>query len=170
MRQVREIYVEISGVGQQNVFVQREEFMFSAVELVTINSEPFAILSKSGYRNGHKRQLELFKSAGCSVNLSNEHQYEVKEKVRTTAKQIKEQIKSETQKKIVSVMVDSATRNGRSIYGISLQYKHNGVVKVVAIGMRELKKSHTAIYLADVLLEVLSEYEITLEQIISITR
>lgn len=169
MRQVREIYVEISGVGQKNVFVQREEFMFSAVELVTINSEPFAILSKSGYRNGHKRQLELFKSAGCSVNLSNEHQYEVKEKVRTTAKQIKEQIKSETQKKIVSVMVDSATRNGRSIYGISLQYKHNGVVKVVAIGMRELKKSHTAIYLADVLLEVLSEYEITLEQIISIT-
>ncbi|XP_055316919.1 uncharacterized protein LOC129576237 [Sitodiplosis mosellana] len=166
----KEIYYnEILEAKQPHVFVQREEFLFSAVELCTINSEPFAVLSKSGYRNGHKRQLELFKSAGCPVNLSDEHLCEIKEKVHTTAKQIKEQIKSETHNKIVSVMVNSATRNGRSIYGISLQYKQNGVVKVVAIGMRELKKSHTAEYLAEVLIEVLSEYEITLEQVISIT-
>lgn len=160
---------EIMNMDEQHVLVQREAFIHSAVELVTINSEPFALLSKSGFRNGHRIQLERFKSAGCPVNLSDEHVYEIKDKVRTTARKIKEQIKLETRHKIVSVMVDSATRNGRSIFGISLQYKHNGVVKIVAIGMRELKKSHTADYLAEVLLEILTEYGITLEQVISIT-
>lgn len=155
--------------GVPHILVQRESFILSAVELVTINSEPFSILSKSGYRNGHKIQLEKFKSADCPVNLSDEHVYEIKDKVRSVAKEIKELIKTETHKKIVSIMVDSATRNGRSVFGISLQYKLNGVVKVVAIGMYELKKSHTAVYLAEVLLKVLGEYEITLEQVISIT-
>lgn len=160
---------QILVADEQHILVQRESFIHSAVELVTINSEPFSLLSKSGFKNGHKAQLDKFKSAGCPVNLSDEHVTEIKEKVCTTAMKIKELIKSEVHRKIVSVMVDSATRNGRSIYGISIQYKHNGVHKVVAIGMRELKKSHTAKHLADVLLEILAEYEILLKQIISIT-
>lgn len=166
----KDIYIsEILGIDEKHILVQREEFIHSAVELVTINSESFALLSKSGFRNGHQLQLHRFRSAGCPVNLSDEHVYEIKEKVRTTAKQIKELIKSETCHKIVSIMVDSATRNGRSIYGVSLQYKHNGVLKIVAIGMRELKQSHTAIHLADVLLKILAEYEIALKQVLSIT-
>lgn len=166
----KEIYFSIIlEIGEQHVLVQCEAFIHSAVELVTVDSQPFALLSASGYRNGHKPQLKRFKSAGWPVNLSDEHVYEIKEKVRATAKLVKEKIKSETHHKIVSVMVDSATRNGRSIYGISAQYKHNGILKVVAIGMRELKDSHTANYLAEVLLEILNEYGISLKQVLSIT-
>lgn len=135
------------NMDEEHILVQREVFIHCASDIVTINSETFALLSKSCFRNGHRIQLERFISAGCPVNLSDEHVDEIKDKVRTTARKIKEQIKLETRHKIVSVMVDSATRNGRSIFGIVLQYKHNGVVKVVAIGMRDLKKSHTADYL-----------------------
>lgn len=63
-------------------------------------------------------------------------------------------------------MVDAAKRNGRAIFGISIQYKYEAVV---TIGMCELKDSYTADYLADVLVAVLAKYGITLAQVLSIT-
>lgn len=166
----KEIYLtKIKVVEEEHILIQREKFVHSCVELVTINSENFALLTKSGFVKGHRSQLDKFKAAGCAVNLSDDHVTEIKEKVCQTANQMKEIIKTEVQRKIISVMVDSATRNGRAIYGISIQYKHNGAHKVVGIAMRELKKAHKAKHLAEVLLEVLAEYGISLKQIISIT-
>lgn len=165
----KEIYSkEIAIETGEHIEIQRAKMVHSCVELVTINSEPFSLLSKSGFKSAIENKLNQFKLGGCPLNLS-EHVHEIKDKVRTTAKELKEQIKSETQHQIISVMIDSATRNGRSIYGVSIQYKHNGVLKVVAIGMRELKESHTAVYLSEVLLQILNEFGINLNQIISIT-
>lgn len=162
-------FKDIAPAAEENVHIQRLKTLHSCVELVTINSNAFSLLSSSGFRNALEEKLRKFQLAGCGLNLSDHHLYEIKEKVRETANQIREQIKSETKGNIVSVMVDSATRNGRSVFGINIQYKHNGILRVVTIGMRELKQSHTADYLAEVLLKVLGEYEIKLDQVISIT-
>lgn len=66
-------------------------------------------------------------------------------------------------------MVDSATRNGRSIFGINIQYKNNGLLKIATLAQREHLSSHTAAYLKVILVEVLSKYGIDLLQVISIT-
>lgn len=66
-------------------------------------------------------------------------------------------------------MVDAAKRNGRPIFGITLQYQNNGVLRTPKIRMIELKQAHTAEYLADILVDALNEYGISLNQVISIT-
>lgn len=149
--------------------IQRLKILHSCVELVAINSQPFSLLSSSGFRSLIQRKIQELQLAGCGINLSDHHVYEIKEKVISIASEIKEMIKMETKNRIISVMVDGATRNGRSIFGINIQYKIEGELKVVTLGMRELDQAHTAHYLSKVLQEVLAEYEINLNQVISIT-
>lgn len=166
----KEIYnTKIAITPEESLPMQRLKVIYSCVELVAINSQPFSLLTCSGFRSLMEHKLRAFQLAGCTLNLSDHHVYEIKEKVVEIARNIKQLIKMEVKGKIVSVMVDGATRNGRSIFGINIQYKIDGLLKVVTLGMRELNMSHTADYLANVLQEVLTEYEISLPQVISIT-
>lgn len=166
----KKVYVEnIIGEKEENVHVRRLKTVHSCVELVTVNSLPFSVLSSSGFRSLLEDKLRVYQLAGCGLNLSDHHVYEIKEKIKQVADEIRSAIKEEVKGKIISVMIDSATRNGRSIFGINIQYKHNGVMKIVTLAQRELKSSHTAIYLADVLVNILSEYGIELLQVLSIT-
>lgn len=162
-------YGHIADKIEDNIHVQRAKTIHSCVELVAINSLPFSVLSSSSFRRLLEDKLCAYQLAGCELNLSDHHVYEIKEKVREVGHEIREQIKSEVKGKIVSVMVDSATRNHRSIFGINIQYRHNGTLKVVTLAMHQLKESHTAKYLADVLSKVLSEYGIDLTQVLTIT-
>lgn len=155
--------------NEDNIAVRRLKAVHSCVELVAINSLPFSSLSSSGFRLALDEKLRDFQLAGCELNLSDHHVYEIKEKVREVARQIHDQIKLEVKGNIISVMVDSATRQQRSIFGINIQYRHNGILKVVTLAMRELRDNHTAKYLANVLTEVLGSFGIDLEQVLTIT-
>lgn len=166
----KEIYLEqIAIKDEESIDVQRLKTVHSCVEMVSINSLPFSALSSSGFRSALDEKLRIFQLAGCGLNLADHHVTEIKEKVREVADEIRNAIKSEVKNKIISVMVDSATRLGRSIFGINIQYRHNGVLKIVTLAMHQLKKSHTAQYLADVLSRVLSDYGIDLAQVLTIT-
>lgn len=165
----KEYAEHIADKNEDSIEVQRLKTIHSCVELVSINSLPFSILSSSGFRRALEDKLRVYQLAGCELNLSDHHVLEIKEKVREVAGAIHDQIKSEVKGKIISVMVDSATRNRRSIFGINIQYRHNGTLKVVTLAMCELKESHTAKHLADVLSNVLAQYEIDLAQVLTIT-
>lgn len=166
----KKIYFEqIAMKDEETIDVQRLKTVHSCVEMVAINSLPFSALSSSGFRNALEEKLRIFQLAGRGLNLTDHHVTEIKEKVREVADEIRNAIKSEVKDKIISVMVDSATRLGRSIFGINIQYRHNGVLKIVTLAMHQLKKSHTAKYLADVLSRVLGDYGIDLAQVLTIT-
>lgn len=166
----KEIYnTKIAITPEDTISVQRLKLLFSCVELVAINSTPFSLLTCSGFRSTIQHQLNAFQLAGCSFNLSDHHVYEVKEKVMEIAGNIKQLIKMEVKGKIISVMVDGATRNGRSIFGINIQYKINGELRLVTLAMRDLNRAHKADYLANTMQDVLAEYDINLSQVISIT-
>lgn len=140
-------YERIADKDEYSIDVQRLKTVLSCVELVSINSSPFSVLSSSGFRHLLEDKLRSFQLAGCGLNLSDHHVYEIKEKVREIAREIRDHIKSEVKGKIISVMVDSATRNGRSIFGINIQYRCNGALKVVTLAMYQLKKiTHSKIF------------------------
>lgn len=154
-----EIYArDIAISTEEHIQVQRLNTIHSCVELVTINSQPFSILSSSGFRHALESKLREYQLAGWAINLTNHHVYEIKDKIRECRSKIEEQIELETKNKVISLMVDSATRNGRSIFGVNIQYHHNGKLRLVTLAMYELKKSHTAKYLGDVVISVLSRY------------
>lgn len=79
------------------------------------------------------------------------------------------QIKTEARNKFVSLMVDGATKFRRSILGLSLQFMFDSEIIIRSIGMINLTASHTAEYLATVILERLSLFEMTPSQLIAIT-
>lgn len=159
----------LDNSDEEHIQIQRLKMLHSCVELVTINSQPFNLLSSSGFRSALESKLREFQLAGCALNLSDQHVHEVKEKIRECQKKIEDQIKLETKNEVISLMVDAATRNGRSIFGINVQYRYNGTLRLVTLAMYELKYSHTAAYLGDVVLNVLSRYGIKLEQVLTFT-
>lgn len=166
----KEVYhTKIDIAPDEPIAVQRLKLLYSCVELVSVNSQPFSLLSCSGFKSAVQQKLNAFKLAGCNFDLNDHHVREVKEKVMEVAEKIKQQLKMEMKGKVISLMVDGATRNGRSIFGINAQYKSDGRLKLVTLSMRELDASHTADYLSKILVAALSEYEIELSQVISIT-
>lgn len=166
----KEIYDEkVANPAEENVHVKRLKTVYSCVELVTINSNPFSLLSSSGFRHALEDKLREFQLAGCGLNLSDRNVYEIKAKIHKTASEIREKIASEAKNKVIALMVDSATRNNRSIFGINIQYRHNGKLRLATIAMYELKKAHTAKYLGDVVIEVLEKYGLSLEQVLTFT-
>lgn len=162
-------YTKIDAEREEPTAVQRLKLLFSCVELVSINSQPFSLLSCSGFKSAVQQKLNAFQLAGRNLDLNDHHVHEIKEKIVEVAEKIKQQLKMEMKGRIVSVMVDGATRNGRSIFGINAQYKINGRLKLATLSMRELNESHTADYLSNILEAVLAEYEVELAQVISIT-
>lgn len=166
----KDVYnTKINISPEDTIAVQRLKLLYSCVELVAINSQPFSLLTCSGFKNVIQHKLQALQLAGHGLNLNDPHVYEIKQKVMEVAKNIKQQVKLELKGRLLSVMVDGASRNGRSIFGINVQYKIAGELKVVTLAMRELKNAHTADYLANVFQEVLAEYGIDLSQILTIT-
>lgn len=166
----KEIYdEEIANRAEESIHVKRLKTVYSCVELVTINSNPFSLLSSSGFRHALEDKLREFQLAGCSLNLSDQNVYEIKAKIHKTASEIREKIASDAKNKVIALMVDSATRNNRAIFGINIQYRHNGKLHLATIAMYELKKSHTAKYLGDVVIEVLKKCGLSLEQVLTFT-
>jgi hypothetical protein len=66
-------------------------------------------------------------------------------------------------------MVDIASKNHKSLLGISIQYVLNDVIVVRSIGMVQLNSSHTARYILQAMNNCLNLYGITHQQVISIT-
>lgn len=75
----------------------------------------------------------------------------------------------EVDKRLVSVMVDIASKHYKSLLGVSIQYVLNNMIVVRSIGMVELHKSHTAKYILEKLLSCLNAHGINSHQIVSIT-
>lgn len=78
-------------------------------------------------------------------------------------------IKDETRNKMVSVMIDIASRYNRSVLGVTILYVHHDQICIRTIGLHVLKASHTAVYISDLLQQILQDYGIRLAQVISVT-
>lgn len=148
---------------------KRLVFIQNCVEIVTVNARPFKYLLDSGFKKIVYEQLKELAEGNCGIDLNSENLTEIKKYIENTATKIVEQIKMEVKNKMLSVMVDIATKNNKSLIGISLQYILNGAIKVRSIGMIEMKELHTASYILQLLKACLSSYDISSKQVMSIT-
>lgn len=60
-----------------NIDVQRIKTIHSCVELFPIDSLPFSTLSSFDFCRLLEDKLRAFKTAGCGLNLSDRHVYEI---------------------------------------------------------------------------------------------
>lgn len=147
---------------------KRLELIQNCVERVTINKEPFTSLLKSGFMKIISNKLQKLEKAGFGITF-NRNLHVIKDHLHATAVKVRDKIKIEMKDCLFSISADIVTKNNRSILGIYAQYILNNELAVRCIGMKELDKSHTGLYLSEVIRKCIEEYGCDMGQVISIT-
>lgn len=141
--------------------MNKNTYISACVQMVTTNALPFTFLDHKAYR---MISDPIHKALDIKVNGHN-----ILPIVDNTANAIRDIIKNEIKAKLICLKIDSATRYNRNVFGINLQYLSGSTIKVRTLGMIEMFESQTAEYLSKELNNILKEYEITANQIYSIT-
>lgn len=164
-----EVYAEISMEQSEHPAVSRQKLLQQCVEIVGVNGRAFKTLLDSGFQAIIQSKLSQLQASGHGLSLTDSTLHDVKKQLQNTAKKIREKISAEVKSIPLSLLIDIVTKHGRSILGISVQYSVKGCLKVRSIGMIELRKSHTAKYLAELIIARLKDFDIQLSQIFTIT-
>lgn len=155
----------ITPLSVNNINITKEKLKLACLELVTVNGRPFSIIEDSGFRKIIDPIIEgISKKERITINKNN-----IRDMVAPSAKQCKENIIQDVRNRMISLKVDAATRIGRSFLGINIQFIKDGTIHLRTLAVRELKEKHTAIYLKSVILEVLGEFNISLNQVYTFT-
>lgn len=153
-------------INHPRTCITKTSILNACSELISINGRPYSILEDSGFKFFLGCALSILEgdSRKTTINIQNvqSHMSIIKEKM------IKKII-SETKNNLVSGMIDTATKNRKSILGLNIQYSLNGVTTVRTLGMKHLTRSHTGEYLAESVKEVLASFEISPKQLYSMT-
>lgn len=156
-------------LDRKTIAIKRLRFIQCCTEIVTANCRAFNSLNDSGFKKLVSDQVNELKENGCGDGLSAPAYTAVKEYAVHLASRIEAQIKAEVRDKFVSLMVDTATKNRKSILGLSLQYLLDGKIVIRSIGMIPLHVSHTGKNLLSIITERLKRFGIKMTQVIAIT-
>lgn len=142
--------------------MNKKQLIDACVKLVTVNGRPFSIFEDVGMREIIE---PILNSLQISINSKN-----IKTHLNEKASEIKEKIKDEVRGKMVSIKIDSASRLGRSIIGVNIQFISNGKIELRTLAMYDTKDRQTGIYvhctyIKNVILEILKVFQ----QIYSLT-
>lgn len=156
------------GEGKALPF-QRLEYIQNCTELVSVNSEPFALLNKSGFLKMNKDLLQELKDGKLNDGLSAPNFSAIKEHINYLCEEIVKEVKMEVKDRFVTLMIDGASKYQRSILGIYVQFKVNFKTITRSIGMVNLTAKHTGKYLSDVVLQRLILFGIKTTHILAVT-
>lgn len=133
------------------------------VQLVAINLVAMAVLNYPAFRQ--LTEIHAF-DAKMQINSTNIGGY-----IEKTADQIRSIIKNEVHGRLISLKLDVASRYGKSVLGINVQYFNLSERKIAirTLGVIELKKRHTSSYLQSRVNEVLELYGIDQRNIYTFT-
>lgn len=148
------------------VKVNPGEIMDACTELITVHGLPVAAVEYPAFKKILNPYVMALKTKGVDLLIN---QRTIKTHITKRTDELKKIIKKETNRRMVSIMVDIASRYNRSVLGVTIAYIYGGEIRVRTIAMRVLKASHTGDHISNILKEILSTYGIRLSQIVSIT-
>lgn len=151
---------------QIRVKVDPDEIMDACADLITVHGLPISAVEYPAFKRILNPYVIALGMKGIELSINKNS---IKKHIKSRTDEIKKIIKNETKNKMISMMIDIATRYNRSVLGVSISYMHGGRICVRMIGLHVLKASHTALYIRDLLKQILLDYGIRLAQIASIT-
>lgn len=164
----KEIHDGPSYVPDAETAKRRLEKIQAFTEIVSINGRPFNYLLDSGFQKAMSGELQQLHEAGFPIYKSNLLN-EVKDYSSHIAREIRKRIKDEVNGRLISLLIDIGTTNGKSFLGICAQFMHNDEIQIRTLSMVPLEKQHTAEYVRQKMTECMDEFGIKLIQSISIT-
>jgi hypothetical protein len=123
--------------------MSKPTLILKCIGLVTENHLPFSILATDNFKSIVNPYFDAIAAKDGEKKLRMNSQ-NVKEIVKAAAEKVRERIRLNVKNQLVSIKVDGATRQDRSIFGISCQYRKNGQIKLHTLGMITLKGPHSS--------------------------
>lgn len=149
---------------QKKAEIEVCELYYDAVELVTINGCAFSILDSSSLKNMLKPRISDLERMGQKVAI-NRHM--IGNKIAEVSSMIKERISAEFKGQMLSIMFDICTKRTLSVLGVSATTMVNDTVIARSLGIIQMKERHRGPYMADLVINLLKEYGISLRQLYS---
>lgn len=136
------------------------------LELIIFNGLAFATVVSRGFK---KLLYPIIaglqhKNIGLAIHTQN-----LKEKIKNRTAEMKDHIRNELKGKIVCLMLDIASRHNRAIFGINIAFFDGNEVQVRVLAMCPIRMSHTAENLYALVKDILTEYNVLIEQVIAVT-
>lgn len=148
------------------VKVKPDDIWDACVDLITANALPLSIVESSAFQKILKPYVTALKLKGIDLIIN---RHNIKDRIAERAEKIRELLRRETKNKVLSLMLDIATRYNRSVLGINIGFMNDGKIQIRTIGMLVLNFSHTAANIVELIRETLAAFGIRLSQIISVT-
>lgn len=148
---------------------KRLNLLQSCTELIAFKGAAFALIGSQEYLRGVQDTLDYLERAKCPLDLECRNQLVLKTYISELKRKIQHEIAEEIGRSPIALMIDLATRHGRSIIGISIQYLKGFHIKTTTIGLKETTLANTTHNLKMVITDCLLEYGLEMYQIISIT-
>lgn len=167
--QHQDVYItEIAPQMQLRFAMKRLKKIQSFCEIITVDGRPFACLSGTGFLHSQEDDLNEIANAGFGIHLD-EKCREIKSYIMEAAVEIRKYIRTDLKDRFVSLMLDIATKNRRSVLGITVRFINDDKIVMRTLGHIVLKKSHKARYIVDTLLNCLNEFDVPADRVRTIT-
>lgn len=140
--------------------------MQDAIELVTVNGYPFSMLNASGMRGFIQARVQPLQSKCQRLPIN---RVDIVKQVAKASDEIRNQIKSEVKGKMISLMFDMCTIKTLGMIGVNATHMVNGHVISRSLGIIQINERHTAVNLANKVFDILTDFEIPLTNVFSVT-
>lgn len=148
------------------VRVNIKDIWEACTDLITVNALSLSVVESPAFKKILEPYVIALKRQGIELNINKKA---IKKYIEERVNEIKKQIIDETKGGLIDLMIDIATRHNRSVIGINIKYMVNGIPVIRTIGMHSLRFAHTAENIRKLIIEKLNEYELSLENVFSIT-
>lgn len=137
-----------------------------SIELVTVNGYPFSMLEASGMHGFMKPRLQSVRTEGYVLNIN---RHTIVKEVAKESNLVRDYIKKEMKGKIISIMFDVCTIATLSMLGVNAVFMKSDEVVCRSLGTIQITERHTAVQLANMLYEILAEYDVILPNVFTLT-
>lgn len=137
-----------------------------AIELVTVNGYPFYMLEAPAMRGFIQARLNAVQPEGYSFSIN---RHDIVQQISDESNRVRERIKSELKGKMVSLTFDVCTIATFSVIGVDALVMGDQNAKKRSLGIIKINERHTSVQLANMLFDILADFDIPLQNVFSIT-
>lgn len=137
-----------------------------AIELVTVNGYPFSMLSSSGMRGFVNSRLQAIRPEGNAIPID---RYSIMKHVAEESDLIRKYIAADLKGEKFSIMFDVCTISTLSMLGVNATRMKGEDVVCYSLGTIKIEERHTSVNLAAMLFDILAGFDLSIDQVFSIT-
>jgi len=149
------------------IFVDPHDIHEGIIEVHTVNSLPFTTVESSGFQKAFGPIL----SAVPDLPVRKYNRRNIREAIFKKSKETDECIKRIVRNRLLNLKLDCATSSERSFIGVNLQFRHKLKLFLITLGLLEIEpeQRHTAAHLRDIVVSLMKDFNVDLDQILSVT-